>query len=85
LGLERSGGDGSQKMPGIFSKSEKVLLVDELIETGAQVKAAIQLIEGQAATISAITGIAMEQNERTKDLFQKHRCRPLTDGKTLGL
>lgn len=43
----------------------RVLLVDEWIETGAQILAAAKLIEGQGATIIGIAAINMDVNART--------------------
>ncbi len=70
---------------GTLSEGDLILLVDEWIETGAQVRAAARLIEAQGAKVSAITGIAMERNEKTRDLFEKYRCFPLTDGRIMGI
>lgn len=74
---------GLELAPGVLSPGDRILLVDEWIETGAQARAAAQLIEAQGAMIAAITGIAIERNERTRDLFQRYRCRPLTDGELM--
>ena len=69
----------------ILTSSDRILLVDEWIETGAQVRAAIQLIEAQNAVVAAITAIAMENNQKTNDLFNSYKCLPLTDGRIMGL
>jgi adenine/guanine phosphoribosyltransferase-like PRPP-binding protein len=76
---------GLELAPGTFIKDDLVLLVDEWIETGAQVRTAAQLIENQGAIVSAITGIAMERNRKTQDLFERYRCLPLTDGRIMGI
>ncbi len=68
-----------------LQQDSKVLLVDEWIETGAQVRAAANLIEKQGGIVMAITAIAMENNEKTKDIFEKYRCLPLTDGRIMDL
>jgi adenine phosphoribosyltransferase len=76
---------GLELAPGTFAKGDAVLLVDEWIETGAQVRTAAQLIENQGAFVSAITGIAMEKNSKTQDLFERYKCLPLSDGRIMGI
>ena len=75
---------GLELAPDTLKNGDRVLLVDEWIETGAQVRAAIKLIEDQGALISAITGIAMERSAKTEDLFERYACLPLTDGRIIG-
>ena len=50
----------------------RVLLVDEWVETGAQVKAAIQLLERQGATIAVIATINVDDNEFTRSLRNRY-------------
>ena len=57
----------------ILSPQDRVLLVDEWIETGAQIKAAAELIEGQGAILEAIAVINMDSNEQTKEIARKYR------------
>ncbi|HKT38994.1 MAG TPA: phosphoribosyltransferase family protein [Ktedonobacterales bacterium] len=52
----------------------RVLLVDEWIETGAQVRTAIQLIEGQGAVVSGIACLHMDNNEQTETLRARYPC-----------
>lgn len=52
----------------------RVLLVDEWIETGAQVRAAIQLIEGQGGAIAGIASLHMDDNEQTESLRARYPC-----------
>jgi adenine phosphoribosyltransferase len=52
----------------------RVLLVDEWIETGAQVGAAIQLIECQGGAIAGIASLHMDENEQTEHLRIRYRC-----------
>jgi adenine phosphoribosyltransferase len=52
----------------------RVLLVDEWIETGAQVKAAIQLVEGQGGVIAGIASLHMDDNAATKPLRARYTC-----------
>jgi adenine phosphoribosyltransferase len=59
---------------GVFEPGARVLLVDEWIETGAQVKAAIELIEGQAGSVAGIATINMDWNATTDWLREQYRC-----------
>ncbi|MFC2083121.1 phosphoribosyltransferase family protein [Candidatus Bipolaricaulota bacterium] len=51
----------------------KVLIVDEWIETGAQVLATISLIEGQGAVVAGIAAINMDGNVQTRSIASKHK------------
>jgi len=64
---------GLELAQGVFKKNDKVLLIDDWIETGTQVKAAVQLIEEQGAQIAAVGALGIEQNERTRPIFEKYR------------
>jgi adenine phosphoribosyltransferase len=57
-----------------IKRGTRVLVVDEWIETGAQVKAAIQLIEGQGGVIAGIAAINIDDNEATRPLLETRRC-----------
>lgn len=59
---------------GAFAPGTRVLLVDEWIETGAQVNAAIELIERQGGIITGIATISMDENEATRALRKKYDC-----------
>ncbi|GAG95625.1 unnamed protein product, partial [marine sediment metagenome] len=50
------------------------LLVDEWVETGSQVKAAVELIERQGAEIVGIATINMDNNDTTRKLKQHYKC-----------
>lgn len=50
----------------------RVLLVDEWIETGAQVLAAASLIEAQGAVVIGIASVNMDQNSRTNEIRRKY-------------
>lgn len=52
----------------------RVLVVDEWIETGAQVNAAIRLIEGQGGVVAGIAAINMDDNPITRRLRETYRC-----------
>jgi len=51
----------------------RVLLVDEWVETGAQIKAAIELLEKQGATVAVIATINVDDNELTRPLRNGYR------------
>lgn len=52
----------------------RVLLVDEWIETGAQARAAVELIERAGGVIAGIAAIAFRKNEKTAPLWAKYHC-----------
>lgn len=52
----------------------RALVVDEWIETGAQVRAVIQLIEGQGGVIAGIASLHMDENEATEPLRTHYTC-----------
>lgn len=58
---------------------DKVLIVDEWIETGTQVKAVIELIEKQGGTVIGISAINADRNNNTSILFEKYNCKPLRE------
>jgi adenine/guanine phosphoribosyltransferase-like PRPP-binding protein len=60
--------------------SNRVLLVDEWVETAAQVKAAISLIEGQSAAAAAILWINIDDSEATKELRENYPMLALSQG-----
>ena len=53
---------------------KNVLLVDEWIETGAQMRAAVQLIEEKNGRIAGIASINIDENEATLALQKQYRC-----------
>ncbi len=57
-----------------IKQGTRVLIVDEWIETGAQVKAAIQLIEGQGGVIAGIASISLDTNDATRPLLERYNC-----------
>jgi adenine phosphoribosyltransferase len=50
----------------------RVLLADEWIETGAQMKAAISLIEGQGGIVIGIVAINIDRNAQTRPLQERY-------------
>lgn len=49
-----------------FAPATRVLLVDQWVETGGTMDAAIRLVERQKGSVAGIVAIAVEGNERTK-------------------
>ena len=60
-----------------LKKGEKVLIVDEWIETGSQMKSAIKLIEKQGGKIIGITSFGAEKHKNTQVLFNKYNCQAI--------
>jgi adenine phosphoribosyltransferase len=50
---------------GLISKVNRVLIVDDWIETGAQVNAVIELVRHQGGFIEGITALNIDQNQKT--------------------
>ena len=61
-------------------RNVRTLLIDEWIETGAQVTAAIRLIENQGGIVVGIATISIDLNERTFDLRNKFTIHSLQNG-----
>jgi adenine phosphoribosyltransferase len=55
-----------------IKKGEKVLIVDEWVETGAQMKAVINLVKKAKGQIIGICVLSAEKNSKTKILFEKY-------------
>ena len=60
-----------------IKKGDKVLIVDEWIETGSQIKSAIKLIEKQGGNIIGVTTLYAEKTPKTKILFEKYNCKAI--------
>lgn len=60
-----------------IKKGDKVLIVDDWIETGAQVKSAIRLIEKQGGKVVGITALCAERTSKTEILFEKYNCKAI--------
>lgn len=58
-----------------IKKGDKVLIVDDLIETGSQARAAIKLIEKQGGKVIGITVMCAERTPKTEILFEKYNCK----------
>ncbi len=59
--------DMEMRLPA-FSEGTRVLLVDQWIETGGTMEGAIELVERQKGTVSALVAIAMEDTPRATKL-----------------
>ncbi|MFC1850602.1 phosphoribosyltransferase family protein [candidate division CSSED10-310 bacterium] len=57
----------------VLCPGTRVLIVDEWIETGAQVTAAISLIEGCGALVAGIATINMDVNNSTEPISSKYK------------
>ena len=59
--------DMEMRLPA-FAPGTRVLLVDQWIETGGTMEGAIELVERQKGTVTALVAIAMEDTERALKL-----------------
>lgn len=59
--------------PNSFPPQSRILVVDEWIETGAQMQAALTLIENQQGIIVGFTTIHMDDNATTQALRARYR------------
>ncbi|HIG94473.1 MAG: hypothetical protein QT05_C0005G0020 [archaeon GW2011_AR13] len=66
---------------GLIKKSDKILLVDEWIDTGAQMKAAIKLIEKEGGKIIGISTFYANRRNKTEILFKKYNCHAIKEVK----
>ncbi|MBT3398228.1 hypothetical protein HOA55_05190 [archaeon] len=64
---------------GSLNKKDRVLIVDEWIQTGTQAKSAIKLIEKLGAKIIGISTINTDLNKKTEILFEKYNCKSLNN------
>lgn len=58
--------------PDRLGEDDSVLVVDEWVETGAQMQAATGLVEAAGATVAAIAAIRVPENEGTAPLFERY-------------
>lgn len=57
-----------------ISKGDKVLIVDDWVETGTQVKATIKMIESLGGEVIGISAIGFEQTDKTQELLDRFKC-----------
>lgn len=69
-GLEK----GLEIAPEAMVPGTRVLLADEWIETGAQVRAAIRLIERQGGCVVGLATIHVDASPQTRDLLAAYPC-----------
>ncbi len=62
---------------GEIKKEDQVLIVDDWMETGGQMKAAIKLIEKQGGKIIGLGLLGAENNNKTEILFKKYNCKAI--------
>ena len=57
-----------------FEAGTKVIIVDQWVETGGTMGAAIKLIEQQGGLVKGVIALAIEENENTKKLRNDYKC-----------
>ena len=57
-----------------FEAGTKVIIVDEWVETGGTMGAAIKLIEQQGGLVKGVIALAIEENDNTKKLRNDYKC-----------
>ena len=57
-----------------FEAGTKVIIVDQWVETGGTMGAAIRLIEQQGGLVKGVIALAIEENDNTKKLRNDYKC-----------
>ena len=57
-----------------FEAGTKVIIVDQWVETGGTMGAAIKLIEQQGGLVKGVIALAIEENDKTKKLRNDYKC-----------
>lgn len=57
---------------GMIQPGQHILIVDEWIETGAQIRAAIKLIEREGGHVAGVATINMDINDSTEELSRNY-------------
>ena len=57
----------------VLKPGMRVLIVDEWVETGAQISAAIDLVESQKAIVAGIATINIDDNDITQNIRKKYK------------
>ena len=57
-----------------FEAGTKVIIVDQWVETGGTMGAAIKLIEQQGGLVNGVIALAIEENDNTKKLRNDYKC-----------
>ena len=63
-----------------ISKGDRVLIVDDWIETGTQVRATIKMVTSFGGQVIGLSAIGFEQTEQTRDLLEGYQCFALKFG-----
>jgi adenine phosphoribosyltransferase len=58
--------------PDALDDDDRVLLVDEWVETGAQMRAAAALVEAAGAAVAGVVAVCVPENEGTEPLFDRY-------------
>lgn len=61
----------------LINPGDRVLLVDDWVETGAQMRAVIDILEELEAEISGIACIGADDNVHTAELFRRYNLQPI--------
>jgi adenine phosphoribosyltransferase len=65
---------GLELRAGAIREGDRVLLVDEWVETGAQARAAAELIEKSGGEVVGIAAVNIDDNEKTRPLKERYNC-----------
>ena len=57
-----------------FEVGTKVFIVDQWVETGGTMGAAIKLIEQQGGLVKGVIALAIEENDNTRKLRKNYKC-----------
>lgn len=63
----------------ILKPGDRALLVDDWIETGAQMKAMIKLVTAKGAKVIGIAALVAHRNNKTASLFESYKVRVLQE------
>jgi adenine phosphoribosyltransferase len=66
--------------PDLLKQGQRVLIVDEWVETGTQVRAAAALIERAGSVVAGFATINIDRNARTDGLRSRYRWGDITGG-----
>ena len=61
----------------LIKQEDRILLVDDWVETGTQMKAAISMIEELGGHVIGISSLGSEKNEKTQVLFEQYNLQAI--------
>lgn len=61
----------------LINQDDSILIVDDWVETGSQVKSIIEMVEELNAKVVGIASIGSDRNEKTKILFEKYNLKSI--------